>query len=381
MEDIFVAGVGQTKFGELWDYDLRRLALEASTKALKTSDIDVKDIDAIYFGNMLGSRFAGQDHLGALLADELGIDIPASHIEAACASGGVALRMAWMDILSGNSKNVLVVGAEKMTDVSNEEATVGLAGASDEEWEASFGATFPSLYAMIAREHMNKYGTSKESLSMVSVKNHKHGAMNNCAHFPKEISLEIAMNATMISDPLNLFDCSPISDGAAAVVLSSEKQSGMKMLTSSQSQDTLALHNRKDITTLNATKKAADKAFKNVDIKREDIAVVELHDCFTIAEICAYEDLGFVEKGKGGDFIKSGITYYDSDLPVNTSGGLKSAGHPVGATGIKQVVEIFLQLTEQAGDRQITNNKKFGLTHNVGGSGATCVVSIFEKIK
>lgn len=278
--------------------------------------------------------------------------------------------------------NGLVIGVEKMTDVSSEDATTGLSGASDEEWEASVGATFPSLYAMIAREHMNKYGTSRRQLSMVAVKNHKHGSMNPLAQFPKEISLEDALEATMISDPLNLFDCSPISDGAAAIVLSAGKQTkGVKILASAQAQDSLALHDRADLTTLQATVDASNRAFKAAGIGRKDIGLVELHDCFTIAEICAYEDLGFVEKGKGGEFIEEGKTYFGAELPVNTSGGLKSCGHPVGATGVKQVVEIYNQMIGRAGARQIKKDLKYALAHNVGGSGATAIVSILEKLK
>jgi acetyl-CoA C-acetyltransferase len=374
----YIIGSGQTKFGEIWDKDLLDLAIEAAVLAIKDAEIDLKDIDAVYVANMLGSRFAGQDHLGALVATSLGLDIPSSHVEAACASGGVAMRLGWMDILSGNSKNVLVIGAEKMTDADGSFVTTGLSGASDEEWEASFGVTFPSLYAMIAREHMNKYGTPREALSQVAVKNHKHASMNEYAQFPKEITLEMALNATMVADPLNLMDCSPISDGAAAIILSSEKKSKVKLIASAQAQDTLALHDRKDITILEATKKAGDRAFDSSGIDRKDIGIMEVHDCFTIAEICAYEDLGFIEKGKGFELIESGKTYFDSEFPVNTSGGLKAAGHPVGATGIKQVIEIVKQLSGEAGKRQIKKEAKYGLAHNVGGSGATAVVSIFE---
>jgi acetyl-CoA C-acetyltransferase len=375
---VYIAGVGQTKFGELWDYDLRSLAVEAAIKAFDDSNIDPMDIDAIYVGNMLGSQLSGQDHIGALVASELGLNIPATHIEAACASGGVALRLGKLDILSGNSKNVLVIGVEKMTDATVDDVTTGLSGASDEEWESYYGVTFPSLYAMIAREHMNRFGTSKEHLAKVAVKNHKHGSMNKCAHFTNEITLEQALNSTLVADPLNLFDCSPVSDGASALILSN-KRGSVEILTSQQAQDSLALHDRKDITILAATVEASKKAFKATGLKHSDIGVMEVHDCFTIAEICAYEDLGFVEKGKGYTLIEEGKTYFDNELPVNTSGGLKSAGHPVGATGVKQAIEIYLQLSGKAGKRQIKKESKYGLAHNVGGSGATAVVTIFKK--
>lgn len=370
-----------TKFGEMWKSDLRSLALEASIAAINDAQIDPKDIDAIYFANMLGSRFANQDHLGALIASELGLTVPSIHIEAACASGGAAIRLAFLELMSKTAKNILVVGAEKMNDADVNEITSGLAGASDEEWEASLGVTFPSLYAMIAREHMYRFGTSREQLSMIAVKNHKHASMNKLAQFPKELSLSDAVNSSPVADPLNLMDCSPITDGACAIVLSTEKKNGIRILASSQAQDTLALHDRKDIVTLQATVDAADKAFKASGIERDDIGLIELHDCFTIAEILAYEDLGFAKKGDGGKLIEEGKTYYNAELPVNTSGGLKACGHPVGATGIKQAYEIYLQMMGQAGERQVKRNLKYALSHNVGGSGATAVVTIYENLK
>lgn len=377
--NIYIPGIFTTKIGELWDRDLRSLAIEAATGALNSANIDIKDIDAIYVANMCGSRFTGQDHLGALVASELGSDAPSFHLEAACASGSIALRSAYLDLLSGTSKNILVLGVEKMTDVSVDNATTGLSGASDEEWEAYYGVTFPSLYAMIAREHMHKYGTTREQMALCAVKNHKNAVLNENAQFRKEISIKDVLSASMVADPLGLLDCSPISDGAAAVILSTENKSEVKMIASGHAQDSLALHDRKEITTIEATVKAAQRAYKSAGITNKDIDIMEVHDCFTIAEICAYEDLGFVKKGKGGQFIESGKTNFDGVLPTNTSGGLKAAGHPVGATGVKQVVEIVSQMSGKAGKRQVAKDLKYGLTHNVGGSGATCVVSIFEK--
>lgn len=378
--NIYIPGFYTTKIGELWDRDLRSLAIEAATGALNSANLDITEIDAIYVANMCGSRFTGQDHLGALIASELGSDAPSFHLEAACASGSIALRSAYLDLLSGSSKNILIVGVEKMTDVSVDNATTGLSGASDEEWEAYYGVTFPSLYAMIAREHMFKFGTTREQMALCAVKNHKNAVLNEIAHFRKEVTINEVINSTMVAEPLGLLDCSPISDGASAIILSSINKSGVKMIASGHAQDSLALHDREDITTLKATVKASQKAFKEAGIKNKDINIMEVHDCFTIAEICAYEDLGFVKKGMGGKFIESGKTNIDGVLPTNTSGGLKAAGHPVGATGIKQVVEIVTQLSGKADKRQVRKNLKYGLTHNVGGSGATCVVSIFEKI-
>jgi acetyl-CoA C-acetyltransferase len=377
--NVYIKGTYTTKFGELWDRSFRDLGVEACVGAVKDAGVEFKDIDALYVANMAASHYLGQDHLNAIFATELGIDCPAFHIEGACASGSLAIRSAYLDILSGTSKNVLVLGVEKMTDVSTSDATVGLAGASDEEWEAFYGVTFPSLYAMIAREHMNRYATTRKQLATIAVKNHYNGARNPDAQYRKEITIEEVLSSSIIADPLSLFDCSPISDGAAAIVLSSNNKSEVKIIASGHAQDSIALHDRKDITVIEAAKKASQRAFKQAQIQRSDIGVMEVHDCFTIAEICAYEDMGFVEKGKGGEFAESGATALDGTLPTNTSGGLKAAGHPVGATGVKQACEITRQLSGKAGQRQIKKDLKYGLTHNVGGSGATCVINLFKK--
>jgi acetyl-CoA C-acetyltransferase len=378
--DVFVAGGYTTKFGELWNIDFRQLGVEAAIGAVKDASLELEDIDAIYVGNMGASRFAGQDHIGALFASELGLDCPAFHIEGACASGGLAFRSALLDLLSGSSKNVLVLGVEKMTDVGISTATTALAGASDEEWEAFYGVTFPSLYAMIAREHMRLYGTTREQLASVAVKNHSNGSKNPNAQYRNKLTIEQVLHSSMVSDPLTLMDCSPISDGASAVVISSSTKSNVKVIGSGHAQDSLALHDRDDITTIKATRKASEIAFKQSGINHKDIDLIEVHDCFTIAEICAIEDLGFVEKGMGGSYSENGNTQLDGELPVNSSGGLKAAGHPVGATGIKQIVEIYHQMKGNAGERQV-KNVRYGLTHNVGGSGATSVVHIFENIR
>ncbi|MBD3362655.1 thiolase domain-containing protein [Candidatus Dojkabacteria bacterium] len=380
MKQVYVNGGYTTKFGELWKRDFRDLGVEAAVNAVQNSKINLQDIDVLYVANMAASHYTGQDHLGALFATELGLDCPAFHIEAACASGSAAIRAGFLDLLSGSSENALILGVEKMTDVNTKNATEGLSGASDEEWEAFYGVTFPSLYAMIAREHMNRYGTSHEQLAMCSVKNHKHGTLNPDAHFQKEITVEQVLRSPVVADPLKLFDSSPISDGAAAIVMSSKKKSEIRLIASGHAQDSLALHDRKDITILEATIKAKERAFKQSKLKNKDIDIMEVHDCFSIAEILAYEDLGFVEKGKGGQFVESGDTQMDGSIPTNLSGGLKAAGHPVGATGVKQAVEIVKQLTGKAGKRQVQKDMKYGLTHNIGGSGATCIVNIFEKI-
>lgn len=388
MRDVAVIGVGLTKFGELWHKSFRQLIAEAGAKAILDAGIEGKDIDAMYIGSMSSGRFVGQEHVGALVADAAGFShmhIPSTRVEGACASGGLAVRQGYLSVASGMNDIVVVGGMEKMNDVGGNDATATLATAADQEWEAFFGATFPGLYAMIATRHMHEYGTTKEQLAQVAVKNHANGAKNPYAQYRKEISLEVAMKATMVAHPLGLLDCSPVTDGAASIILCAADKAKkftdnmIKIIGSGQGSDSLALHGRRDICTLDATVHAGKMAYKQAKIGPKDIDLAEVHDCFTIAEICAIEDLGFVEKGKGGKAIDDNITTLSGSLPVNTSGGLKSKGHPVGATGVAQIVEIAQQLRGEAEQRQV-KNARIGLTHNVGGSGATCVVHILEGI-
>jgi acetyl-CoA C-acetyltransferase len=381
---VAIIGVGLTNFDEHWDQNLRQLAIEAGTKAITDANIRGRDLDAIYLGNMSAGRFIGQEHVAALVSGELGLSIPAVRVEGACASGGLALRQGLFSILSGQHNIVLVGGAEKMTDLMIDSVTSSLMGAADQEWEAYYGVTFPSLYAMIARRHMFEFGTTREQMAKVAVKNHHNGSMNPIAQFKDEITVDQVLNSPMVADPLTLFDCSPITDGAAAVILCKAELASkyikdpVYIIGSGQASDTLALHDRRSLTTLDATVKAAQDAYKQASITVNDVDFAEVHDCFTIAEIVATEDLGFCKKGEGGKLLDEGITQIGGKIPVNTSGGLKAVGHPVGATGIKQAVEAVLQLRGQAGKRQV-NDAKIGLTHNVGGSGATAVVHIFSR--
>jgi acetyl-CoA C-acetyltransferase len=335
---------------------------------------------------MSSGRFVGQEHVGALVADVSGFShmhIPSTRVEGACASGALAVRQGYLSIASGINDIVIVGGIEKMNDVGGISASETLATASDQEWESFFGATFPSLYAMIAKRHMYEYGTTKKQLAEVAVKNHANGALNPDAQYKRPITLESVMKAPIVADPLGLMDCSPVSDGAASIVLCAEDiakrytTKPIKIIGSGQGSDTLALHERRDICTLDATVHAADMAYNQAKITPKNIDLAEVHDCFTISEICAIEDLGFVKKGEGGKAVENKITTLDGSLPINTSGGLKSKGHPVGATGVAQIVEITQQLRGEAGKRQV-KNAQIGLTHNVGGSGATCVVHILE---
>ncbi len=389
MRDVAIIGVGCTEFGELWDKSFREIFVDAGVSAIEDANMQGGKIDALYVGNMSGGRFIEQEHLGALIADYSGLaslHIPSTRVEAACASGGLALRQGIIAVASGYHDIVIAGGAEKMTDVGVETTTDALAAAADREWEGIMGATFPGLYAMIARLHMHKYGTTQEQLAGIAVKNHHNGTMNPKAQFQNEITIDTVINSVMVADPLRVFDCSPISDGASAVVIApaeiAKKYSDTPIYVkaSAQASGTISLHDRPDITTIDATVAAANRAYKMAKLAPGDINFAEVHDCFTIAEICAIEDLGFVKKGEGGKAAESGLTAIGGKIPINPSGGLKACGHPVGATGVKQAVEIVLQLRGEAGKRQI-DGAKIGLTHNVGGSGGTAVVHIFGRDK
>lgn len=378
-----IIGYYTTAFGELWQKSLSDLMREAIEGVLKNAKLDKKQIDAIFFANMLSGVLEDNLHSPSKIAEMLNVNIPIFRVEAACASGGVAFHLAKNYLESKSAKTVLVIGAEKMNDFSPEETTAGLAtAASGEEQEA--GLTFPGLYAMMAQIYLENYKYSEKDLAYVSYKNHYHGTLNEKAHFRRKITIEQVLKSTYVAYPLKILDCSPISDGAAAVILTSDKNLIKKsrfkidVLATEVATDSISLKGRKRLDQILSTKIAADKAFYSARLKRENISLAEVHDCFSIAELLAMEDLGFWKKGEGGKKIRELSTMYGSGsrLIVNTSGGLKASGHPVGATGIKQIGEIFLQLTNQAVGRQL-KNPKYGLTHNIGGSGGTAVVSIF----
>ncbi|MCX6576844.1 MAG: thiolase domain-containing protein [Candidatus Aminicenantes bacterium] len=384
MREVAVIGVGMTKWGELWEKSLRQIFVETALLALE--DAGVGRIDSMYIGSMSPGLFIGQEHIASLLADYLGkTPIPAVRVESACASGGLALRQGFIEVASGLSDIVLVGGVEKMTDVDGSEATYTLGTAADQEYESFHGITFPGLYALIARAHMARYGTTREQLAMVAVKNHDNGSMNPLAQYPFKITVDAVLNSVLVADPLRVLDCSPITDGAAVVILSSLstarklKKPLIKIAGSGHATDTIALSSRKDITWLESTFQAAQKAYKMAGKKPKNIDLVEVHDCFTIAEICVTEALGFFDIGKGGEAVQKGLTSLKGKIPVNSSGGLKAKGHPVGATGVAQVIEIVKQLRGEAGQRQV-KKARVGMTQNMGGSGGSALVHIFERI-
>lgn len=383
LRDVAIIGVSQTKFGELWDISFRDLITEAGLKAIEDANIEGADLEAMFVGNMSAGLFVQQEHIASLIADHAGLTpLPCARVEAACASGGLALRSGVMAVASGYHNVVISAGVEKMTDVVD--PTPAIATASDQEWEAQQGVTFPSLYAMIAKRHMYQYGTTREQLALMSVINHQNGALNPLAQFPMEITVEQVLNSSLVADPLRLLDCSPVTDGAAAVIICAAEDARkytdtpIYVKASAQASGTIALHDRKDITTIDSTVHAAKTAYKMAGMEPKDIQAVEVHDCFSINGLLAIEDLGFVEKGQGGPALEEGLTQKDGKIPVNPSGGLKSRGHPLGATGIAQTAEIVWQLRGEAGKRQI-DGIEVGMTHNIGGTGGTAAVHIFTN--
>jgi acetyl-CoA C-acetyltransferase len=382
MRPVAVIGAGKTPFGAFADRDLRSLTTEAIGKCLKDAKVSPGQIEAFFLGNFAGPSFVGQNHLAPYVASAAGIcGVPCTRFEAACASSGSAFFHAFSSVAAGLYDIALVGGVEKMTSQPTPKVTEILASAGDLSGEVRAGATFPALFAMIARRHMHQFGTTREHLASVAVKNHANGALNPDAHLRKVVTMEQALAGKPVADPLTLFDCSLISDGAAAVVLAPLERAAeftskpVRVLGISQTSDRVALDEKDDITTFPAVARAGAKAYRMAGATPSDIEFAELHDCFTIAEIIASEDLGFCKRGEGGPYCKDGHTSLNGSRPINTSGGLKAKGHPVGATGVAQICDIVMQIRGEAGQRQVAKHS-LGLAQNLGGSGATCVVTI-----
>lgn len=373
-----------TAFGSFPERNIRDLASEAGQACLDAASVSPDQVEALYVGNFAGPSFTGQNHLAPWIAAGLGLHgVPCTRFEAACASGGAALFHAWTAIAGGAYDMVLVFGVESMTSQSTAKTTEILASAGDIGAEASVGATFPGLFGLIAARHMHEFGTTREHLAAVAVKNHTNGLLNPRAHLKKGVTIDQVLASRPIAEPLTLFDCSLISDGAAAVLLCASERAAeferpVHIRGIAQSSDRLALHEKADITTFPAVRRAAEKAYAMAGVTPREIDFAELHDCFTIAEIIALEDLSLFPRGQAGPAGFAGKTARDGKLPINASGGLKSKGHPVGATGIAQVCEVFWQLRGEAGQRQL-KDVATGLTQNLGGSGATAVVGIYSR--
>ena len=383
MRRVAVIGVGMTKFGK-HERTSAELFASAAVDALQDAGVSASAVQALYYGNVVGSETEKQLHTGPQAASILGIPtVPTTRFETACASSHAAFRHAVMEIGAGISDVVLVGGAERVLNVPTEDSTEYFAYASDATWEQSLGLTFPGVFALVARAHMQKYGTTEEQMAAVAVKNHRHGVLNPKAQFQKEITLETVMKSPRIADPLKLYDCCPFTDGGAAIVLASEEiarksRRSIWVLGSAAASDSMLLHDKRDLSRVLATERAAAAAYAQAGVSPADIDVVELHDCFTIAEIVATEGLGLFEPGTGGIAAEKGWTSLGGKIPVNTSGGLKAKGHPIGATGAAQIAEVVTQLRGEAGPRQVDGASK-GLTHTLGGNTATVLVSVFGR--
>jgi acetyl-CoA acetyltransferase len=381
-----IVSAGLSKFGKLEGLYAREIFADVAKEAFdRCPKLDPqKDIQALFVGHM-GESYEHQGHTGATMADWAGLlHVPATRTEAACASSGVALRAGIYAVLSGLCDVVMVGGVEKMTHRATAEVTEYLAMASDYPFEQWHGITFPGLFALMATAHMHKYGTTEQQLAAVAVKNHYHGSLNPKAQMQKEITLEAAMASRAVAWPLKLYDCSLITDGASCLILTKPELASrftdtpVHIIGSGQASDTIGLYERANFTSLMTARLAAKQAYEMAAVNPENVDCTEVHDCFTIAEIIAYEDLGFCKPGEGGKLVESGETRLGGKIPVNTSGGLKAKGHPVGATGTGQAYEMYLQLTGQAERRQV-KDAEVGLSHNVGGSGATATVHIYRR--
>jgi len=374
VERVYVAGVGITKFGKHRETSIE-LAMDASFKALDDAGLSVKDIEELYVGNFAQSMFEGQAHMGPALLMRNGIK--ATHIESACASGAFALHEAFRAIKGGFAKTVMVVGVEKMSSKSTPEVTEVLATAGDAFYEVPCGITFPGYYALMAGYYLKNIGGTKDDLAEIAIKNHYHASKNPYAQFQKEITKDTYYGSPMIAEPLCLYDCSPITDGAAAIILTNEKRD-VELVSCEAAVSQMALAERKeDISWLESVETAGKRAYRAAGVVPEDIDVAEVHDCFTIAEVQHIEALGFYKHGEGIKAAKERETYYDGKKPVNTDGGLKAKGHPLGATGVSMAVEIVKQLHNEA--RNQVKGAKAGLISNMGGSGASAVVGIFRR--
>lgn len=410
---VALVGAGMSKFGAFPDKSSRDLFVEAYLEMRSTVDkgLDPKDIETAYIGNFSSDLFEGQSHTAPLMIDAIGlVPIPAVRVEDACASSGVALRQGILAIASGLYDGVLVGGIEMMTKLPTSDVTDTLAAAGDVLYEIPAGFTFPGFYAAMASAYMHRYDADPRHLQYVALKNHENGALNDKAQFGVTIPdwMEKRKKSAerkgkripdwkdeweflnddhanpMIAWPLRLFDCSPITDGATAVLLVAEDiahnftDHPIYITGTGQASD-YALHDRADLTTIGAARIAAQQAYEMAGVTADDIRIAEVHDCFTIAEIVATEDLGFFDPGRGYTKAQEGVTARNGAKPVNTSGGLKSKGHPVGASGVGQTVEIFKQMRGLAGERQVDGDIPLALTHNVGATGQTCVVHIYER--
>lgn len=385
MRGVSIIGIGTTRYGILEGQSIKEIATFACNEAIRDAGIDRKQIEAFYLGNYISGMIIGQETLAPLVAGSIGLrkEISCTKVEGACSSASIALRQGYLLVASGVYDIVLVAGVEKMSSAPTEKITASLGASIDMETEGLTGLTFPGFWALMARRHMYEFGTTIEQIAMVAIKNHKNGSLNPRARFRNIITLEDVMKSRLITDPLKLYDCCPISDGASAAVLCAADLAKefmakpVDIIGSAQTAGFSTLFEQGQQISLPATILASKQAFGMAGLKPGDINVVEIHDCFTPAEIMDSEDLGFFEKGKGGWAVQDGVTQVDGRLPINPSGGLLCKGHPVGATGLGQIYEVVRQLRGEH-ENQV-KGAEIGLTHNAGGTGAVCTVHILRR--
>lgn len=377
MNKVSVSGLGMSQFGKHENVSLNSLLLDACFEALQ--DAGFPKIDAVYVGNFMGGSLVNQEILGAIIANNLGLrNVPTVKVEGACASGGIAFRQAYLMIQSGEYKNVLIAGVEKMKHATTEETTKAINAAMDNDSnEKQAGLTFPGFFGVLANRYFYETGASKKHLAMVALKNREYAVNNPKAQFRKPTCLDEILSARMITDPLGLFDCSPTTDGAAAIVLS-KGENGIIVRSSAQSSGTTQMQEAEDLLSFPAIRQSALKAYEKAGLGPEDIDVAEVHDCFSMTEIIAIEELGFFDKGTGWKAVEHGLTRHGGKIPVNTSGGLLSKGHPIGATGLAQIYQIVSQLRRSSCNQ--VPGAKIGLAQNLGGTGAYSTVHIFEGV-
>ncbi len=379
MHQVAILGVGQTPVREHWDRSIRGLAVEAGRAAMQ--DAGVEQIDAIYIGNMTSGRLSQQRQLGALVADFLGQwGVEAVKMEAACGSAASAMRQGILAVASGELEAVLVIGVEKLTESPGRQTTAALATAADADYELVHGVSFVGLNALVMRRYMHEYGYTRYDFAPFALNAHANGAKNPNALFRKAIDRRIFDEGRIVADPISLFDASPIGDGAAALLLVPAEKAprAVRVAGSAASTDTLAIHDREDPLWLNAAEQSAYRAYQQAGIGPEDVDLFELHDAFSIMAALSLEASGFAERGEGVRLGQEGEILPDGRIPICTMGGLKARGHPVGATGLYQLVEATLQLRGQAGEAQI-DGARIAMTQNIGGSGATIVSHVLEK--
>ncbi len=384
MREVAVIGIGQVKVDENWDKSLRELAGDAALAALLDSGL--QKVDAVYVGNMMSGSANQQQHLGAYIADWIGMRYAeAIRLEAACSSGAASFRTAVMAVASGQVQTALAVGVEKMTDSPGNEITAQLATAADADWEAGQGLSFVALNALIMRRYMHEYGWTKEHFAPFAVNAHANAMHNPFARFHEPTSIEQYMKASMIADPINLMDASAIGDGAAAAVvvpLDLVKKSSRKVIRvagSAAATDTIAIDHRKEPLFLRAAYESGKKAYSQASMTPQDIDLFELHDAFSIMATLSLEANGFAERGKGPQLALDGEILPTGKVPIATRGGLKARGHPVGATGMYQIVEVVQQLRGEASGSQVEGARS-GMSQNIGGSGSNIITHIFQTV-